>query len=242
MEGTKTLLAVPCMNSIDTEFAACFIDAKDEIMKKRKIGYSFTRSSLVYDARNLLVKEAMEGGYDRILFIDSDMSFDNDMFLRLSEDMDEGLEYVCGIFFKRTIPTGPCIYKGMLYDDTKTLPECRLDTYWNYPQDQVFQVAGSGTAATLIDLEVFEKLVKAGECFPFSPYIGLGEDVSFCMRLNKLGIKMYCDSRVKVDHIGKFGIGEKQYKQQIKAGMIPDGLKNEKENPARYSEDAEKKA
>ena len=148
------------------------------------------------------------------------------MFIKLSEDMDEGLDYVCGLFFKRMSPTGPVIYKGMLYDDTKTLPESRLDTYWNYPRDQVFQVAGSGTAATLINLDVFERLIKSGECFPFSPMTGIGEDISFCIRLNKLGIKMYCDSRVKVDHIGKFGVGEKQYRQQVKAGVKPKDFKD----------------
>ena len=37
---------------------------------------------------------------------------------------------------------------------------------------------------------------------PFMPTAGFGEDLSFCMRARKAGIKLWCDSRVKCGHIG----------------------------------------
>lgn len=219
----KTLLAVPCMNIVDTEFMACFIDARDSLLKKEKVGYSLIRSSLVYDARNLLAKEALEKDYDRILFIDSDMVFDNDAFVRLSDTMDEGYDYVTGLFFYKTLPTKPAMYRGVYYDDSKEKIEAKLTTYFNYPRDSVFEIAGSGCAFTMISTDAIGKVVASGERFPFSPVLGLGEDVSFCMRLHNAGVKMYCDSRVKIGHIGKFDVGEKQYIAQVEAGVKPHG-------------------
>ena len=218
---TKTLLAVPCMNMVDTEFMACFIDALLEFKKKEEVGWSFIRSSLVYDARNLLAKEALEKNYDRILFIDSDMVFDNDAFLRLSATMDEGYDYVSGLFFYKNLPTKPAMYRGMFYDDSGPQIKAKLNTYFNYPRDSVFEIAGSGMAFTLISTNAIGKVVQSGEHMPFSPILGLGEDVSFCIRLAKVGVKMHCDSRVKIGHIGKFDVGERQYIEQVKAGIQP---------------------
>ena len=54
---------------------------------------------------------------------------------------------------------------------------------------------------------------KVGEKFgyPFSPVMGLGEDLSFCWRVQQLGIPMYCDSRVKVGHAGILTVSEETY-------------------------------
>ena len=211
------------MNMVDTEFMASFLDARDELLKKEKVGYSLIRSSLVYDARNMLAKEALEKDYDRILFIDSDMVFDNDAFVRLSATMDEGYDFVSGLFFYKSIPTKPAIYRGMFYDDSKEHIEAKLNTYFNYPQDSVFEIAGAGMAFTMIKTDAIGKMVANGERFPFSPILGLGEDVSFCMRFHQAGLKMWCDSRIKIGHIGKFDVGERQYIEQIKAGVQPKG-------------------
>ena len=43
---------------------------------------------------------------------------------------------------------------------------------------------------------------------PFSPLPAFGEDLSACIRIRELGGKIVCDSRVKVQHIGLFPIGE----------------------------------
>ena len=211
------------MNTVDTEFMACFIDALLEFKKKEEVGWSFIRSSLVYDARNLLAKEALEKDYDRVLFIDSDMVFDNDAFVRLSATMDEGYDYVSGLFFYKSLPTKPAIYRGMFYDDSGPQVKAKLTTYFNYPRDSVFEIAGGGMAFTLISTDAIGEMVKNGERMPFSPILGLGEDVSFCLRFSQTGAKMYCDSRVKIGHIGKFDVGEKQYIQQVEAGIQPKG-------------------
>ena len=205
------------MNTVDTEFMASLLNLK----KKGDVAFSIIRSSLVYDARNIIAKEALEKDYDRLMMIDSDMVFDEDLFFRLSDDLDTGLSYVAALFFYKQIPTRPVIYKGMLYDDTNERPTVKLDTYLNYPREQVFEIAGSGMGAVMMTTDAIATLVQNGENMPFSPIPGLGEDVSFCLRMNKHGVKMHCDSRIKVDHIGKFAVGEQQYIKQVEAGVKP---------------------
>ena len=88
------------------------------ILGMRKVGevqFQISCSSLIYDARNGLVKRAIEGNFDRILWLDSDMDFDPDLMERLSADMDEGREYVSALFFKRKAPIKPCIYSELAY-------------------------------------------------------------------------------------------------------------------------------
>ena len=38
--------------------------------------------------------------------------------------------------------------------------------------------------------------------------LGFGEDLAFCLRVKDLGKKVYCDSRIKVGHIGYKTFGE----------------------------------
>ncbi len=44
-----------------------------------------------------------------------------------------------------------------------------------------------------------------------SPMLGFGEDIRFCWRVKQLGVPMYCDSRIKVGHVGLCTITEEIY-------------------------------
>ena len=96
----KTLVAVPCLDMVQTSFMNSLL----RLMSVDETQISFRVSSLVYDSRNLLAGEAVSQGYDRILFLDSDMVFQPDLLIRLSKDLDEGRDYVCGLFFSSIPP------------------------------------------------------------------------------------------------------------------------------------------
>lgn len=204
----KTLIAIPCMDMVHTNFLK-------SILGMRKVGevqFQISCSSLIYDARNGLVKRAIEGNFDRILWLDSDMDFDPDLMERLSADMDEGREYVTALFFKRKAPVKPCIYSELAYmrnpDNGNLTPiaVCLED----YPQDQIFEVAASGMAATMMTVDLAKRVQeKFGQ--PFSPQLGFGEDLSFCGRAKQVGARMWCDSRIKVGHVGMGVISESTY-------------------------------
>lgn len=206
----KTLIAIPCMDMVNTEFFRSML-ALDKV---GQIQYSIVQSSLVYDSRNSLCKYAIQNNCDRILWFDSDMVFDSDTMKMLSADMDEGRDFVAGLFFKRTAPIHPVIYKEMGYwkNEDGSITPIALP-YDDYPEDSVFKVKGAGMATVMMSVDIVKKVIDRFG-LPFSPIMGFGEDLSFCKRLEELGVDMWCDSRVKVGHIGSGVITEALYKQQ----------------------------
>ena len=202
---TKTLIAIPAMETVATRFMMSLVCMK-------RIGasrVSVVSDSLVYHARNILAAEAIDDGCDQVLWLDSDMVFMPDIMEQLHRDINAGVEnttetveYVSALFFKRRLPTEPVIYKnpGRLYLD--------------YPNDALFPIAGSGFGAVMTTTKLLKDIYdRFGP--PFNPLPdGTGEDVAFCRRARELGYTLWCDSRVKVSHVGSIPIGEEHYRRQ----------------------------
>lgn len=204
----KTLIAIPCMDMVHTEFMR-------SLLTMDRIGscqFGISQSSLIYDARNTLAKQAIEKGCDRILWLDSDMTFDPDFMKILSADMDEGKEFVCGLYFKRKAPVTPVIYKEVGYyhnEELQTVTPVAIP-YDDYPKDSVFQIKGAGFGGVMVSVDLIKRVAeKFG--LPFSPIMGFGEDLSFCKRIEEIGGTLWCDSRAKMGHIGSGIITEELY-------------------------------
>lgn len=206
----KTLVALPCMDMVHTVFMKSLM-GMDRI---GQCGFAFSCSSLIYDARNQLAKQAVTEGYDRVLWLDSDMDFQPDLLKQLSADMDEGREFVTGLYFKRKAPVKPVIYKslGFYKDEGKEGVTPVAVPYEDYPKDSVFPIAACGFGGCLVSTDLIKRV---GDKFglPFSPVMGFGEDLSFCTRVTELGVEMFCDSRVKMGHVGLGTITEETYFQ-----------------------------
>lgn len=201
----RTLIAVPCFDMIHTEFMRSFID----LLKPEGTVYALIPNTLIYDARNLIAQKAVSEGFDRVLWLDSDMTFAPDTLLKLHQDMDTGKDFVCGLYFKRKPPINPVICDTV----ERTVGEdgsvhASATSFVDYPKDAVFEIAGAGFGCVLTSVDLLRALVdKYGA--PFTPMMGLGEDFSFCLRVTCIGAKMYCDSRIKLGHIGQFVFDEK---------------------------------
>lgn len=207
----KTLIAVPCMDFVPTDFLVSFVS----LNRPSDADFAFTHSSLVYDARNTLAQTAMDGDYDRVLWIDSDMTFESDAMAELSHDLDDGRRVVGGLCFTRR-NTKPVIYSDVgirLREDGRMEP---YRTYMeNYPRNSLFKVAGIGAGFLMMETSVIREVYeKFGP--PFFPEIGFGEDLSFCRRCSQLGIDIWCDSSVKIGHIGQTVIDEATYIYGVK--------------------------
>ena len=103
----KTLIAIPCMDVMETSFSECLT----ELLRRHEgeVEVKYLKASLVYDARNQLAKYVREtGGFDYVLWLDSDMTFEPDILDRLLEDI-EGRMAVTGLCFGRRPPFKPCI-------------------------------------------------------------------------------------------------------------------------------------
>ena len=202
----RTLIAIPTMDMVHTVFFKSMIG----MSRVGETGFGITSSSLVYDARNGLARRAIDEGFDRVLWFDSDMDFNSDVMKRLSADLDEGYEMVCGLYFKRKAPIQPCIYKecGYFHKEKEVTPVAL--SYDDYPRDQIFEIAACGFGGVMMTVDLLKKVVaEFGQ--PFSPILGFGEDLSFCKRVTHVGSKMYCDSRVKLGHAGLGTITEETY-------------------------------
>ena len=202
MKDHRVLIAVPALDVMPVQSAYSMLSLKRDCPSR----FSFNVRASCADARNLLAREAIESGADRVLWIDSDMVFDEDLMLRLGEDLDAGWDMVCGLYFKRELPVTPVIYKSISTGGASN--ESRAESYSEYPKDKVFPIAGCGFGAVMMTTEL---LKRVGD-YPFTPLPHLSEDLSFCKRATDAGARIACDSRIKVGHVGQIVYGEQMYK------------------------------
>ena len=211
----RVLIAIPAMRSVMTDFFISVINLE----YNGNTLLSVAANSLVYDARNYLVKKAIENEVDYMFFVDSDMVFDSKTMVNLLRDaVENDLDYVTALTFRRQFPTSPTVAKTLSWyqEEDTHLPHGAAEVYSDYPRDQLFEIAGSGLACTLVKLEAIGRAANAYQMSPFEPLPNLSEDYSFCFRLKELGIKMYCDSRVKVGHVGDYIFNEEVFLKQEK--------------------------
>ena len=199
----KTLIAIPCNDMVQAQFLRSVVGLK----QVGATACAITVGTLVHEARNQLAKQAVDNGFDRVLWLDSDMVFNGDLMERLSADMDEGREFVTGLYFKRKPPFTPTIYSdcGMYMENGQMIPKATKIV--DYPKEQIFPIKACGFGGCMMTVDLIER-VGAKYGAPFNLVPGFGEDLSFCMRVEDLGVEMFCDSRVKLGHIGNGVIDE----------------------------------
>lgn len=193
----KTLIAMPCMDMLHTDFCRSLLSL--EIFGE--VQYTFAQSSLIYDARNKLCSVAEEGGFDRVLWLDSDMIVPPSMFKRMHEHLDMGKDFISGIYFGRKPPFGPNIYKRCWHSYETRFPTPHVDPFEDYPRDSLFQIGACGFGAVMTSVKLLRAVVETYGS-PFAPVAGFGEDIAFCIRAKELGTELWCDSSIKCGHVG----------------------------------------
>ena len=212
---SKTLIAVPCFDTVHTDFMKSVV----ELHKPEDSFFTVVKNTMIYSARNLVAANAIGNGFDRVLWLDSDMTFPRDMVTRLEEDMDAtGAGLVTGLYFTRRIPIKPNIFSKLWWKIEGNELDAGAKMIYEYPKDLIeIKACGFGCCLTSVDL-----IKKVGDTFgsPFTPLDGMGEDLSFCWRVAQLGEKMFCDTRITCDHIGQAVYNEQFY---IAQGGYSDG-------------------
>lgn len=204
----KVLIAIPCMDMVATQFFRSCLTL--QYRDGESYQYMTIQSSLTYDARNMLAKYACENGFDRILWLDSDMVFEPDLLKRLSARLDEGLDFVSAMYFRRVAPVKPVIYQAVYVSekDGKKVPTA--EAYEKYPRNSLFEIAGCGFGACMTTVSMVKDIAMT-HGLPFSPRLGFGEDLSFCQLARETGYEIYCDSRIIAGHIGQHIFGEEDF-------------------------------
>ncbi len=149
-------------------------------------------------ARNALA-ERMLG--DWILMLDTDHEPPPDLLVRLLHRAEtNGLDVVTGVYRFKSPPHLPVLF-ATNPDSDLLLPVVE------YPRG-LFRVDACGAGALLVRRSVFDRIHGELKEGPFDRYAGLSEDHSFCRRLKKLGIELWCDGRVENPHLRAAHVGE----------------------------------
>ena len=206
---SRTLIAVPSHDYVHADFTRCLM----ELEKPEGTGFAMITATLVYTARTMIANKAVEMGFDQVLWIDADMTFKPDALVRLLKDMDDNdLDMVCGIYFTRKPPVLPSIHSKLHWEVKKdgwVDTDCRC--FMDYPENKLFEIACCGFGFVLTSTRLIKDMnEKYGS--PFYPLMGMGEDTTFCWRATQNGYRIFCDSRVKVGHIGQYEFNEETYK------------------------------
>lgn len=204
----RTMIAIPCMDMVHTLFFASMLSLR----KPEGTEVAVASCSLIYEARHTLAMRALNEGFDRVLWLDSDMSFEPDLLERLSADLDQGLDFVCGLYFTRKNPVQPCVYK--ICHPTPNKKGEMLPTAESFQEipDSLFEIEGCGFGAAMMTVD----LIRSAGPLPFFPAEGYGEDLTFCRKARAAGATLWCDGRIKVGHIGTSVINESTWNKARK--------------------------
>jgi hypothetical protein len=162
------------------------------------ISLKIMQGTIIQNQRADLCLDAMREGCSHILFIDSDMTFPQDMVQRL---LKHDVDIVAANCARRRMPTGPTAQN---YDENGV-----RQLVYTMPDSTGLEEVGSiGTGIMLIKKEVFQNMSEPWFDMPWQTgkrgY--MGEDVFFCKKAQELGFKVYIDHDVskEIGHIGTF--------------------------------------
>lgn len=150
------------------------------------------------EARNIIIKMAVDGNFTHVLFLDDDMEFPQDLLTRLiAHDKD----VVTALYLKRDFPHIPCLFDDVAGD--KGHCKFMLLTGENVPKEELIPIVNCGFGSVLIKTEVLKALDQ------YKPYyVTLGEiqkdgwcdDVAFFNKVRAAGFQLYCDMSLHCGH------------------------------------------
>lgn len=192
----KTLIAVPCMDTVDAYFAR-------SLAQMARVGdciVEFEVGTLVSFARDKLAGKAIGAGCDFILWLDSDMVFQEDLMVRLMADIQQGeRDFVTGIYHYRKPPYKPVIWEKFRRIDTHGTSV--QQQYLDYPRGGLFEVEACGFGGCLMRTRMVEPIMEKYSAL-FSPMDRCGEDMSFCARATEMGYRLWADPAIQMGHRG----------------------------------------
>ena len=200
----KTLIAVTTMDMCHARFA-------QSLAMLDKVGecqVSFIMNSLIYDARNKFCQQAIEGEFDYILWLDSDMVFPSYV---LQQFMQDDKDIVAGLYFRRNYPFTPVAFSELRRENGVL----HLKDLEEWP-DKMFEVDGVGFGCVLMKTDcLFDIAGKEGGVW-FTPTQDAGEDAAFCLRAKSYGYEIWIDPAIKLGHVGQTVITEGVYRSRRK--------------------------
>lgn len=205
----KTLVAIPCMDSVPVWFTKSI----DDLLPVGDTKKVYQPGSLVYASRNKLAQFAVSIGADYICWFDSDMVFTADTLQRLFKTLQEtGADMVTGLYFRRVHPFTPVIFDKLEIDKDGV---CK----WTEPEEipgGPFEVGACGFGCVLMKTDVARAVMVEFNNM-FCPIGNNGEDIAFCWRARQCGYKIICDPSIECGHIGTITVNRSFYENYRRA-------------------------
>lgn len=180
--GMKTLVGIPCGDSIKIETAFSLLNLKGDWTPM------FQRSIDVAHNRNIICQSALDRGFSHLLFVDADVGFNSDALQRmLAHDKD-----IIGLAYNhRRLPL-ETVVRPLDGDIGKPLPK------------ELFECASVGTGTLLIKTSVLDKLGAPWFEFIYDEQGRVSEDVNFCRKARSGGYKIWIDPTIPIVHCGEY--------------------------------------
>lgn len=189
------LIGIPSKDRIEIETA---ISIANLDWDGHNITYTHSDGAGVYgvaQARNRLVKKAIDGGYDKLFMVDADMILPEDALVRL---LDPDVPIVTGCArWKNDSRRAPLF---------KSIQDSSGSNAWKWDEipPRRFEIQSGGVACALMDVSIFHRIRRpwfVWEERDDGTYCG--EDIGFYEKLRNIGITPMADGRVKCGHIGR---------------------------------------
>ena len=142
--------------------------------------------------RNYCVFNALRAGCSHILFVDDDMVFPPDTLERL---LNHDKDIIGTVYNSRMFPPTPTI---ALEDGSKIKDGDKLEP--------LIKCSYVGTGVMLIKLDIFKTIEKPWFHIQKheNGYTLFSDDCYFCKQVIKQGYEVWCDTTIKVGHLGLF--------------------------------------
>ena len=187
-------ICIPTGGTMNTNTVSCLLEAFTAYRQPKHV--SFLKGGYSYQNRNIGIQNAKTVGATHILFIDPDMIFPIDTIQKL---MDADKDIVGANYHEKKVPVLSTIKKRNKKDKNIPIDED------NIPKE-LFEVFALGGGMMLVKMDVFDKIKSPYFQAPSGESIHdfMTEDVWFCERVQKAGIKVWCDGSLEVHHAGEF--------------------------------------
>ena len=188
----RLLVGVPSIGLVHVEFLDSLCELIRELNEDGVRFDVFTiKRTVIHMARELIAERAILGRYTHVLWLDSDMTFDGDIWRGLIYTMnDTGADLVSGIYRSRHGHRGLCLWESIK-------PVVQMEAL---PDEEVFDIAGCGFGIVLTTTRILD-LVRNHSLLAFAPMAEYGEDLSFCYRAAQLGAKLVATQAVQAGHL-----------------------------------------
>lgn len=192
----RGLICIPHTGTVSVQFMQAFM----AMVKPEGTDVKYIESIIIHIAREHFADIAVREGYDWVFFLDSDMLPEPRALLKLLAHDKDIVSAPC---FKRMPPHEVCFYKTLDIINEKVC----LVGFDQWPTD-LFEAEAVGAACLLIRTRALKQM----DLPRFAPMYNTGEDIAFCIRAKREGLKIHVDPLVRCGHLSTQAVYEEHNK------------------------------